>query len=132
MSLDQATTAQLASTLTVDLTTIGRRSKAPRTIEIWWFHIDDRFIITGTRGERDWLANIRQDPKVVISSPHGAFKGTAIEIHDHSFRRRVFTHPDLRWYTTQEELEALVIGAPMIEIRFTTADDSDPAGTPTA
>ena len=132
MSLNQATTAQLASTLTVDLTTIGRRSKMLRTIEIWWFHVEDRFIITGTPGKRDWLANIRQSPEVVISSPHGVFTGTAIEIHDRSFRRRIFTHPDLRWYTTQEGLEALVIGAPMVEIRLNTPFDDGSADTPTA
>jgi deazaflavin-dependent oxidoreductase (nitroreductase family) len=131
MSLSQPTTEQLASTLTVCLTTIGRKSKAPRTVEIWWFHVDDRFIVTGTRGKRDWLANIRQNPEVVISSPHGVFAGTATEIHDVSFRHRVFAHPDLAWYTTQEELQALVDGAPMIEIRLTGPAESGQAVAPT-
>ena len=43
----------LASHRTIDLTTFGRRSGLPRRIEIWWFQVDDRFVITGTPGRRD-------------------------------------------------------------------------------
>ena len=67
MPLEPATLAMLRSTMTIDFTTIGRNSGQPRTIEIWWFHVDGRFIITGTPGTRDWLANIRANPAVVIS-----------------------------------------------------------------
>lgn len=132
MTLDQATTEQLASTLTVDLTTIGRRSGEPRTVEIWWFHIDDRFIITGTGGKRDWIANIRENPEVVISSHHGDFAGTAIEVGDSGFRHSVFTHPDLGWYSTQEELDDLVANAPMIEVRLVSSHGDGSAETPNA
>jgi len=118
MPLDQETIDALASTMTVDLTTIGRNSGQPRTIEIWWFHVGGRFIITGTPGPRDWLANVRSDPSVVITAPHGDFVGTAIEIDDRAFRRAVFMHPDIGWYTTQAELGALVATAPMIEVVF--------------
>ena len=116
MPLDQSTIDQLKSTMTVDFTTIGRSSGLPRTIEIWWFHVEGRFIITGTPGPRDWLANVRQDPSVVISSAHAEFAGTAVEIDDRSFRRTVFRHPNTDWYTTQAELSALIETAPMIEV----------------
>lgn len=107
---------RLARTRTVDLTTIGRRSGQPRTVEIWWFHVDGRFIITGTPGRRDWLANVRANPSVMISAGNGAFAGTATEIDDRDFRRRVFTDPHIGWYRTQAELDHLVATAPMIEI----------------
>lgn len=108
----------LARTRTVDLTTIGRRSGQPRTVEIWWFHVDGRFIITGTPGRRDWLANVRTDPRVTISAEIGDFTGTAAEVEDDEFKRRVFTDPQISWYRTQAELDHLVATAPMIEIDF--------------
>ena len=56
----------LAAQRTIDLTTVGRKSGEPRRIEIWWFHVDGRFIISGTPGRRHWLANILVNPDVVI------------------------------------------------------------------
>lgn len=108
----------LARTRTVDLTTIGRRSGQPRTVEIWWFHVDGRFIITGTPGRRDWLANVRANPAVTVSAGSWAFAGTAIEIDDSEFKRRVFTDPQIGWYRTQAQLEHLTAVSPMIEIRL--------------
>jgi len=110
--------AFLARTRTVDLTTIGRRTGEPRRVEIWWFHVDGRFIITGTPGRRDWLANVRANPEVVISAPIGAFPATVTEIDDEDFRRRVFMDPQIGWYRTQAELDRLVATAPMIEVQL--------------
>ena len=107
---------RLARTRTVDLTTIGRRSGRPRTVEIWWFHVDGRFIITGTPGRRDWLANVRANPSVKISAGDGVFHGTATEIDDADFKRRVFGDPQIGWYRNQAQLNHLVETAPMIEI----------------
>lgn len=106
----------LASTRTIDLTTYGRRTGLPRTVEIWWFHLDGRFIITGTPGRRDWLANVRNDPRVVIGVRGRELHTTAEEILDIEFRRRVFDRPETHWYTSQAELERLVETAPMIEV----------------
>lgn len=47
MPLDADTIARLGRTRTIDLTTIGRRSGRLATIEIWWFHFEGRFIVTG-------------------------------------------------------------------------------------
>lgn len=116
MPLDKKTFDQLKATMTVDLTTVGRSSGLPRTIEIWWFHVEGRFIITGTPGPRDWLANVRSDPGVVISCALGDFAGTAVEIADSSFRRNFFSHPNTSWYKTQAELAELIETAPMIEV----------------
>ncbi len=110
--------ARLAQTMTIDLTTIGRRSGRPSRIEIWWFHIEDRFIITGTPGRRDWFANILADPSVTIHAPFGDYPGRAEIVTEAAFRRRVFTDPGIGWYRTQAELDRLVESAPMIEIRL--------------
>lgn len=108
----------LAATRTIDLTTYGRKTGRPRTVEIWWFYVDGRFIITGTPGRRDWLANVRHDPRVVIGVDGTQIEATAHEILDRRLRRLVFDHHETRWYSTQAELDLLVETAPMIEVRL--------------
>ena len=118
MAIEPSHRDALARLRTIDLTTIGRRSGQPRTIEIWWFHVDGRFVITGMPGQRDWLANVRANPDVTISTNLGDFAATAVEVADPDVRRRVFTHPEVGWYATQAELDRLVVDAPMVEIHF--------------
>lgn len=110
--------SMLTSTRTIDLTTYGRRTGLPRKVEIWWFHVDDRFIISGTPGRRDWLANVRANPSVVVHVGGHDLEATATEVDDPGLRRRFFTRSETRWYSTQAELDRLVASAPMIEISF--------------
>lgn len=107
---------------TIELTTFGRRSGLARTVEIWWFYVDDRFIITGTPGRRDWLANVRSHHRVVIGVPGTEIEATVREVHDPEFRRRVFTSPETSWYSSQSELDRLVDTAPMIEVLLDLPD----------
>jgi hypothetical protein len=118
MDLDSATLAQLRRTRTIDLTTRGRRSKRSARIEIWWFYVDGRFIITGTPGPRDWYANILDDPAVIIHANGGDYPARAVPIDDERIRAAVFDHPDTRWYTSQAERRRLIDEAPMIQIDF--------------
>jgi deazaflavin-dependent oxidoreductase (nitroreductase family) len=118
MTVTNSNHRELARYRTIDLTTTGRRSGRPARIEIWWFHVDDRFIITGTPGRRDWFANVTANPDVTIHTPLGDHPGTAVIVDDPDFRRRVFTDPEIGWYRTQIELDRLVAEAPMIEIRM--------------
>lgn len=108
---------RLASIRTIDLTTYRRIGK-PHRIEIWWFHIDGRFIVTGTPGPRDWLANVREDPRVVVHVDGVDHSGTAREVEDPDSRRRIFTDPQTAWYSTNARMEDLVATAPVIEITF--------------
>lgn len=107
---------RFASIRTIDLTTFGRKSGEPRRIEIWWFHVDGRFIITGTPGRRDWLANVRANPKVVIHVDGRDIETTARVIDDRKYRLEVFSRPETRWYSSQAELDRLIAEAPMIEV----------------
>lgn len=109
---------ELASTRTIDITTFGRRSGLPRRIEIWWFRIDDRFIISGTPGKRDWIANVMHDPRIIIHANGHDIETTVTPVLDFAFRRRFFTRPETSWYTTQAELDRLVRTAPMIEVHL--------------
>ena len=116
MPPDATTVLRLARTRTVDLVTIGRKSGEPQRVEIWWFYFEDRFVITGSPGPRDWYANILTNPRVVIETRHGDFPATASTISDQQFRHRFFSNSASSWYSTQAELEALVETAPMIEL----------------
>jgi hypothetical protein len=91
-------------------------------VEIWWFHVDGRFIITGTPGRRDWLANVRSRPDVVIGVSGEEIAATVREVDDPELRRRVFTHEETRWYSSQAELDRLVETAPMIEVLLDLPD----------
>lgn len=101
---------------TIDLTTTGRRSGRPATIEIWWFNIDGRWMISGTPGPRDWYANILSDPRVVIRFAGRELAAQAVPVTDLALRRRFFTDPQVGWYRSQSHLDRLVERAPMIEI----------------
>ncbi len=116
----------LASVRTVDLTTFGRKTGFARSVEIWWFHVDSRFIITGTPGPRDWLANVRADPRVLIGVQGTRIEATAHEVVDRELRKLVFSQRETRWYATQSEFRQLVEEAPMIEIILN--DTTRPAG----
>jgi len=109
---------ELARHRTIDLTTIGRKSGMPRTIEIWWFHVGGRFVITGTPGKRDWLANVLANPNVTIHVAGRDISARVTPIDDPDVRRGIFTHSSTSWYTTQAELDRLVATSPMVEITF--------------
>ncbi|CAN5854744.1 MAG: nitroreductase/quinone reductase family protein [Acidimicrobiia bacterium] len=110
--------ADLARQRTIDLSTFGRRSGTWRRVEIWWFYFEDRLIVTGTPGPRDWLANLRADPKLIIHAPEGDFPGEAVVVDDLDYRRRFFESRQTRWYVNQAGLEALVAHAPMVEVNL--------------
>ena len=108
----------LARYQTIDLTTTGRRTGRRRTVEIWWFRVDGRFVITGTPGRRDWLANVLADPRIEIQVGGWTLAAIAELVSDPVFRRRVFTDSATSWYKSQAELDRLVDTAPMIEVTF--------------
>lgn len=107
---------RLGRTLTIDITTTGRRTGRPSRIEIWWFRIDDRFVITGTPGPRDWYANVLADPSMTVHLDGVDLPARAEIVTDPVFRRTVMTHPRTSWYTSEADLDALVETAPMIEV----------------
>jgi deazaflavin-dependent oxidoreductase (nitroreductase family) len=122
MPLDPDTIARLARTRTIDLTTIGRRSGRLATIEIWWFHFEGRFIVTGTPGPRDWYANVLANRNVMVRARAEEYQGQASVVADRAFRQRFFTDGPTRWYPAQSQLTALVETAPMIQIELSNPD----------
>lgn len=112
---------RLAATRTVTITTTGRRSGLPRRTEIWWFRFEGRFIITGTPGPRDWMANLEADSRLTVHAFDREFPGTSRPVTDLAFRRRFFSqegNPEIAWYVSEAPLDALVTEGPMIEVLF--------------
>ena len=89
---------------TIDITTTGRRTGQPRRIEIWMLDVDGRFFITGTPGRRDWLANLIDQPSLVVHlkrRAHLDLPARAQLVTDAVTRRRVVEHLSAHWYRTQ-------------------------------
>ena len=104
--------------MTIDLTTVGRMSGESRRVEIWWFRVEGRFIITGTPGPRDWYANVLSNPAITVHVDGLDLEATAVPISNPVFRRTVFTQPETSWYSSMARLEELVEMSPMIEVIF--------------
>lgn len=63
------------------LETIGRTSRRPREIEIWFAADADRvYLLSGGRDDAHWVRNLRADPHVRLRIGGKWFNGTAREI----------------------------------------------------
>jgi deazaflavin-dependent oxidoreductase (nitroreductase family) len=112
---------ELADGPTVDITTTGRQSGLPRRIEIWMLDVDGRFFITGTPGRRDWLANLNENPRLVVHlkrHSHVDLAARATAVVDAATRRTVLDHLAATWYRDQQPLDVLVDTSPMVEVVF--------------
>src|SRR5262245_28776457 len=102
---------------TIDITTTGRHSGDARRIEIWMLVIEERFFITGSPGPRGWLANVRNDPRVVVHVKNGMQADLVAWgriVTDDATREMVLSHDSAQWYRTQAPLERLMRESPMI------------------
>jgi deazaflavin-dependent oxidoreductase (nitroreductase family) len=121
--------AELADDPTIDITTTGRRSGAPRRIEIWMLDVDGRLFITGTPGPRHWLANLQAAPDLTVHLKRHAMvdlQARATTVTDAGLRRLVLEHLVAHWYRSQAPLDDLVADAPMVEVSFPPAPPSRP------
>jgi deazaflavin-dependent oxidoreductase (nitroreductase family) len=74
---------QLAEENFCYLTTTGRNSGRPHTIEIWFaFHEQTLYLLSGGRDKSDWVKNALQTPTVQIKINSTIFSGTARLITD--------------------------------------------------
>ena len=118
---DPAVDAALATDLTIDITTTGRKSGEPKRIEIWFLNIDNRIFITGTPGPRDWYANLLSDGSMTFhlkESAQADLAAHASPVTDPDTRRMVLTHMVAQWYRQQVDVGTLIDSAPMVEVSF--------------
>lgn len=111
----------------IDITTMGRRSGAPRRIEIVSHVIDGRIYISGmprADRKRRWLTNLEADPKFTFHLKRGVtadLPATARVITDEPERRAILAHVARNWNRT--DVEAMVAHSPLIEVTIEGLDD---------
>lgn len=112
----------LAEDLTIDITTMGRKSGEPKRIEIWFHGINGRYYITGTPGPRDWYANLVANPDFTFHLKHtieADLPARARPITDPAERRQVLADPVMNWYHEQvKDIDKFVAHAPLVEVMF--------------
>jgi deazaflavin-dependent oxidoreductase (nitroreductase family) len=127
----EAARSALATDQTIDIVTIGAKSGAPRTTEIWFTRVGDEVFITGTpagdgtpgaRRKRDWLANLTAHPEfefVLKESVQATLPAVATVISDRDERARVFSAPEASYYRDSTgSLDRLVDEAPLVRVTF--------------
>lgn len=63
------------------LTTRGRRTGNPHTIEIWFGVANDTlYLLSGSRDRADWVRNLRSDPSVQVRIQDETYPGTARDV----------------------------------------------------
>ena len=116
---------------TIDIITTGAKTGLPRRVEIWFWNMDGRFIITGTpdagkkrgtRTPRDWLANLKANPEftfILKGSVDAELPAKALEITDPEDRKALMSDPETKWYRDQgNSVDDLVERSPIVEVFF--------------
>ncbi len=123
--MDPAVKAALERDKTVDITTIGRRSRRPRRIETWFYRSRGRYFLSGSPGTRDWQANLIANPNMKFhlkESITRTLDATAVHIKDPDERRSIISGFDRfrEGATTMygSDLDAWVESSPLIELLF--------------
>lgn len=117
--MDDAVRRRLARGGLIDITTIGRRSGAPRRIEIVFHRIDGRIWISGmpSRRTRGWIHNLEADPRITVhlkDDVRADLPGRARIVTDEAERRAVLGRVARAWRRT--DVEAMVAWSPLIEV----------------
>ncbi len=79
---------------TIDITTTGARTGLARRIEISIWQIDGRWYIASGPGPRDWLANLKAQPRFTVHLKHRTradLPATATAVTTGADRRRILS-----------------------------------------
>lgn len=118
--MDEKVRQALESEQTIDITTTGRKTGAPRRIEIWFHNLDGRRYITGRPRPRGWYANLLANPKFTFHLKRSVkvdLTATARPITSESERRAILAKI-LQKQGWESELEAWMKGSPLVEVEF--------------
>jgi len=105
---------------TIDITTTGRKTGAPRRIEIVFHRIDGRIWISGMPSprRRSWIANLAADPRLTLhlKGPIAVadLPATARIVDDPAERRTILERVAQAWRRT--DVDRMVQQSPLIEV----------------
>jgi deazaflavin-dependent oxidoreductase (nitroreductase family) len=81
--------------LVADLTTTGRKSGLPRTVELRFTYFNSSFYASSSRVEgKHWCQNMIKNPAVEISAGGEKFSCLAKQVTDDALRRQILTLRD--------------------------------------
>ena len=127
--LDPAVWRALGHGHTIDITTTGRKTGAPRRIEIVFHNFGGRIYISGIpnpRHERAWLLNLRENPNLTFhlkAFVQADLPGTAREIVEPAERREILEKVARVW---RRDPDAMVASSPLIEVTIPGYGVADP------
>jgi len=83
------------SNVVADLTTIGRKSGKPRTVELRFLYFNGNFYATSSKVEgKHWCQNMIKNPAVEINAKGEQLPCMARQITDDELRKRILTLRD--------------------------------------
>jgi deazaflavin-dependent oxidoreductase (nitroreductase family) len=83
------------SNVVADLTTIGRKTGAPRTVELRFLYLNGRFYATSSRVQgKHWCQNLIKNPAVELSVQGEKLSCTASQVIDETLRKQILALRD--------------------------------------
>jgi len=81
--------------MVANLTTIGRKTGKPRTVELRFLYLSGNFYATSSKVEgKHWCQNMIKNPVVEITAKGEKFSCTAQQVSDEALRRRILSLRD--------------------------------------
>jgi len=83
------------SDIVADLTTMGRKTGVPRTVELRFLYFQGNFYATSNRiAGKHWCLNMIKNPAVEITAKGEKMSCTAKQVTDEELRKRILTMRD--------------------------------------
>ena len=81
--------------MVANLTTIGRKTGKPRTVELRLLYFNGKFYATSSKVQgKHWCQHMIKNPTVEIKAKGEKFSCTAKQVSDEAFRQRILTLRD--------------------------------------
>lgn len=83
------------SNVVANLTTIGRKTGQPRTVELRFLYLNGNFYATSSKVQgKHWCQNMIKNPAVEINAKGEQFTCSATQVTDEALRKRILTLRD--------------------------------------
>ena len=76
--------ARVASQKLLRLTTVGRKTRAPHTVELWFAVRDGKVYLSHEGEETDWMKNIKKNARVSFEIGDSNFAGKGRYLEEHT------------------------------------------------
>ena len=119
--MDDAIAHALATDLTIDITTIGRKTGEPRRIEIWFHNLDGDLYLSGLPRPCSWYANLCAHPDFTFhlkESAQADLAARATPVLESDARRDIIGRIQQKRGRDGADLEDRVAASPLIHIEL--------------